>query len=46
VLTVEGEACPLPATGRFADEATMRTWFKSPERAVFRARLMSKAAAQ
>jgi hypothetical protein len=43
VLTVEGEARPLPATGRFADEATMRTWLQSPERAVFRARLMSKS---
>jgi hypothetical protein len=42
VLTVEGEARPLPATGRFAGEADMRTWLESPERAVFRARLMSK----
>jgi hypothetical protein len=46
VLTVEGDACPLPETGRFADEAAMRTWLKSSERAVFRAQLMSKAAAQ
>jgi uncharacterized protein DUF3891 len=45
VLTVEGEARLLPATGRFVDEGTMRTWLNSPERAVFRARLMSKAAA-
>ena len=44
VLTVEGEARSLPATGRFADEAAMRTWLKSPERTVFRARLMSKSA--
>jgi hypothetical protein len=44
VLTVEGEARPLPATGRFADEAAMRAWLKSPERALFRARLMSKSA--
>jgi hypothetical protein len=44
VLTVEGEARPLPATGRFADEAAMRTWLESPERAVFRARLMSASA--
>ena len=42
VLTVEGEARLLPAAGRFADEATMRTWLQSPERAVFRARLMNK----
>jgi len=45
VLTVEGEARPLPASGRFADEAAMRAWLKSPERAIFRARLMSKSAA-
>jgi len=45
VLTVEGEARPLPAAGRFADEAAMRAWLKSPERAIFRARLMSKSAA-
>jgi hypothetical protein len=44
VLTVEGEARPLPATGRFDDEAAMRTWLKSPERRLFRARLMSKSA--
>jgi hypothetical protein len=44
VLTVEGEARPLPETGRFADEAAMRTWLKSPERNVFRARLMSQSA--
>lgn len=44
VLEVEGEARPLPATGRFDDEAAMRTWLKSPERSVFRARLMSESA--
>ncbi len=44
VLTVEGEARSLPATGRFADEAAMRTSLQSPERTVFRARLMSKSA--
>jgi hypothetical protein len=44
LLTVEGEARPLRATGRFDDEAAMRTWLKSPERTVFRARLMSKSA--
>jgi Protein of unknown function (DUF3891) len=44
LLTVEGEARPLPATRRFADEAAMRTWLKSAERTVFRARLMSKSA--
>jgi hypothetical protein len=44
VLTVEGEARPLPTMGRFANEAAMRAWLKSPERAGFRARLMSKSA--
>jgi hypothetical protein len=44
VLTVEGEARRLPSTGRFDNEAAMRTWLKSPERTVFRARLMSKSA--
>jgi antibiotic biosynthesis monooxygenase (ABM) superfamily enzyme len=34
----------LPATGRFDNEAAMRTWLKSPERSVFRARLMSESA--
>jgi Protein of unknown function (DUF3891) len=43
VLDVEGEARALPAAGRFADEAAMRTWLKSSERTVFRARLMSKS---
>jgi len=44
VLTVEGEARRLPATGHFANEAAMRTWLGSPERAVFRARLRSAPA--
>ena len=44
VLTVEGEARPLAAAGRFDNEAAMRTWLRSPERTVFRARLMSKSA--
>src|ERR1700733_2369653 len=44
VLNVEGEARPLPLTGRFDDEAAMRTWLKSPERRVFRARLISESA--
>ena len=44
VLEVVGEARPLPATGRFDNEAAMRTWLKLPERTVFRARLMSKFA--
>jgi hypothetical protein len=38
-LMVEGEARPLPAKGRFSDEDAMKTWFASPERVVFRARL-------
>jgi Protein of unknown function (DUF3891) len=44
VLDVEGEARPLPASGRFDNEAAMRTWLKSPERTLFRARLMSESA--
>lgn len=44
VLTVEGEARPLPAAGRFDNEAAMRAWLRSPERRVFRARLMSESA--
>lgn len=44
VLIVEGEARRLPSTGRFDNEGAMRTWLKSPERTVFRARLMSKSA--
>jgi hypothetical protein len=38
-LIVEGEARPLPAEGRFADEASMRRWFAGPERVTFSARL-------
>jgi Protein of unknown function (DUF3891) len=38
-LVVEGEARPLPATGRFSDEVAMRAWLASSERVVFRARL-------
>jgi hypothetical protein len=38
-LTVEGEARPLPAAGRFDDEAAMRAWLTSPRRTAFRARL-------
>ena len=45
VLTVEGEARRLPSTGRFDNEGAMRTWLKSSEPRVFRARLMSKSAA-
>ena len=41
VVTVEGEARPLPAEDRFSDEVGMRTWLASPERVVFRARLVS-----
>jgi hypothetical protein len=44
VLDVEGEARPLPATGSFDNEPAMRTWLKSPERTVFRARLMRESA--
>jgi hypothetical protein len=44
VLTVEGEARPLPATARFADEAAMRAWLHSPKRTGFRARLASASA--
>jgi Protein of unknown function (DUF3891) len=40
-LVVEGEARPLPSAGRFSGEDAMRTWFASPERVVFRARLTS-----
>ena len=43
-LDVEGEARPLPASGRFDNEAAMRIWLTSPERAVFRARLLSESA--
>lgn len=40
VVTVEGEARPLPADGRFASEAAMRAWLSAPERTMFQARLM------
>jgi len=40
-LVVEGEARPIPAAGRFVDEAAMRAWLAAPERVVFRARLTS-----
>src|ERR1700721_1229499 len=43
VLDVEGEARPLPATGRFDDEAAMRIWLKSPAPTVVVARLMSES---
>jgi hypothetical protein len=43
VLTVEGEARPLPGAGRFSDEAGMRRWLALPKRVMFRARLMSRA---
>jgi hypothetical protein len=35
VLIVEGEGRPLPAGGRFPDEAAMRTWLATPRRAAF-----------
>ncbi len=38
-LTVEGEARPLPADGRFPDEAAMRAWLSGQERVVFRSHL-------
>jgi hypothetical protein len=41
VVTVEGEARPLPAEGRFADEAAMQAWLKVPQRTTFHARLMA-----
>src|ERR1700730_5924747 len=43
VLDVEGEARPLAAAGRFDNEEAMRTWLRSPERRVFRARRMSES---
>jgi hypothetical protein len=39
-VTVEGEARPLPAARRFADEAEMRAWLSAPERTAFSARLI------
>jgi hypothetical protein len=38
-ILVEAEARPLPAEGRFADEAAMRAWLSGPERVLFQARL-------
>jgi hypothetical protein len=40
-LIVEGEARPLPAEGRFSDDAGMRAWLAAPERSAFHARLLS-----
>ena len=36
---IEGQGRPLPAGGRFVNEAAMRAWFASPEREGFRTRL-------
>src|SRR6185437_6185197 len=36
---IEGQGRPLPAGGRFVNEAAMRAWFASPERESFRTRL-------
>jgi hypothetical protein len=38
-LVAEGEARPLPNTGRLSDELAMRNWMASPDRVTFRARL-------
>ena len=38
-LVAEGEARPLPNTGRLSDELAMRNWMASPNRVAFRARL-------
>ena len=38
-LVAEGEARPLPNTGRLSDEVAVRNWMASPDRTVFRARL-------
>jgi hypothetical protein len=43
VIDVEGPARPLPAEGRFADEAAMRHWLAASERRTFTARLRSPA---
>ena len=43
VVTVEGQARPLPAAGRFADEAAMRAWLEAPQRTTFHARVMADA---
>ena len=39
-IALEGEARPLPAQGRFSDEAAMRVWFAAPARATLQARLL------
>jgi hypothetical protein len=41
VVTVEGEARPLPTEGRLADEASLRAWLDSSKRTAFHARLVS-----
>ncbi len=38
-LVAEAEARPMPAAGRFADEAAMRAWLAAPERVTLQARL-------
>jgi hypothetical protein len=38
-LVAEGEARPLPNTGRLADELALRNWMASPDRVTFRTRL-------
>ncbi|MDE3177383.1 MAG: hypothetical protein KGM15_14875, partial [Pseudomonadota bacterium] len=38
-FVIEGEGRPLPAGGRFADEAEMRRWIASPRREAFQTRL-------
>jgi len=38
-IVMQGEARPMPDTGRFVDEAAMRAWLAAPERMAFRARL-------
>jgi hypothetical protein len=38
-LVVEGEARPLPNTGRLSDEVAMKDWMASPSREAFGARL-------
>ncbi len=38
-FVIEGQGRPLPAGGRFADEAAMRAWIASPARATFQTRL-------
>jgi Protein of unknown function (DUF3891) len=38
-VVAEGEARPLPSTGRLTDELAMRNWMASPNRVIFRTRL-------